>query len=311
MSSLHNTLLGDLVFSKKELLHLDVDLTIGDALQYLKDHDILAAPVFNGKNCQYVGMVDTWDIMTTFALCRYCEDLIENPDADNLQDAHIFNQYKIKDLLEELPSTKKLYVFEPTDSLGFIMKPMEKGLNSCLVRQIDDHTRKNCYRMITRTDVIKHLMDHENEFGKTFNMAIDELGFAFQAGKKDSLVIGRDNEVALLLYQRMFSFGVTAMPIVNKEGMLVTTLSPSDLKGMTKDKLHTLMLPVTTFLRVMSGKCPAKPVTCGTKTRLRDVAMSALTAKVHRVWAVNSAQEPLGVVSFSDIIGAILQDQRR
>jgi predicted transcriptional regulator len=61
-------LLSDLIFDKKELIQVDSKDTLECVLRTLSSHNILAAPVFDHKKGQYVGMIDTFDIMTMVAL---------------------------------------------------------------------------------------------------------------------------------------------------------------------------------------------------------------------------------------------------
>ncbi len=88
-------------------------------------------------------------------------------------------------------------------------------------------------------------------------------------------------EVNHLISRRMFQQRLSAMPIVNNEGQLVATLSPSDLRGMTCDKLNTLLLPVPLFLQEMQGK--RMIVACSPDTHVNQVMAMALKEKVHRV----------------------------
>ncbi len=73
---LQQTTLGELVFYKRELWQLDSQTSVENALKFLQHHNILSAPVYDAKVKKYVGMIDTWDIMSTFALGVYFTDKI-------------------------------------------------------------------------------------------------------------------------------------------------------------------------------------------------------------------------------------------
>ena len=105
----------------------------------------------------------------------------------------------------------------------------------------------------------------------------------------------------------MWRENVHALPVLNEKGEIVATLSSSDLKELTPQKLQTVLFQPLEFLQAIHGGVkPAKPITCYQTDILQDVMLKALTAKVHRVWIVDSAEKPLGVLSYSDMINAFL-----
>ena len=57
-----------MIKNKQELIQVDTKDTLEKVLQLLNDKNILAAPVFDAKKNQYVGIVDVFDIMTMIAL---------------------------------------------------------------------------------------------------------------------------------------------------------------------------------------------------------------------------------------------------
>jgi hypothetical protein len=56
--------------------------------------------------------------------------------------------------------------------------------------------------------------------------------------------------------------GVSAVAIVNKEGVLLSTLSVSDLKGLGQENFGSLLLPVLEYLQkhVYKGKKIPPPI---------------------------------------------------
>jgi CBS domain-containing protein len=66
---------------------------------------------------------------------------------------------------------------------------------------------------------------------------VDEWGLGFEVGKIPSLIEGSADCSAFELYQKMWCEGISALPIVDKSGKCVATLSPSDLRRLDMDNI--------------------------------------------------------------------------
>jgi len=47
-------------------------------------------------------------------------------------------------------------------------------------------------------------------------------------------------------------------------------------------------------------------VSCYSRATLEEVMVQAIAAQTHRVWIINASQNPIGVVTFSDILQTLL-----
>ena len=127
----------------------------------------------------------------------------------------------------------------------------------------------------------------------------------------------------LLMHDRRLS----ALAIVNdSNGKLVGTISCSDVKYLflAPELLLTLQRPVSVFIHMLrqstsywhvnlSSNPPptavSQSVTVTTKTSLRQTVDTLLSNKVRRAWIVNEQQQPIGMVSISDIVKFALPPQ--
>jgi CBS domain-containing protein len=105
------------------------------------------------------------------------------------------------------------------------------------------------------------------------------------------------------------------------EGRLLANISASDLRGITSDALPSLLLPIEEFLRRISWKINngneeeveekadklPHPVTCSSRATLGEVLEQIITAKVHRVWVVDSAQRPLHAITLEEILHVLIE----
>ena len=96
---------------------------------------------------------------------------------------------------------------------------------------------------------------------------------------------------------------LTAVPIVDQEWKVVGNLSASDCRGLHDGNLKSLLSNVLDFLKEHQGAV-ATPVKCSEKATIGECSLSMKTAGIHRVWVVNSSEQPIGSVSQTDVIKA-------
>jgi len=90
------------------------------------------------------------------------------------------------------------------------------------------------------------------------------------------------------------------MPLVGNNGDLVGCFSASDLRLFPLREWTHLFLGVENFLRV---RHPAslRPVIVGETSTFSEVLELMVKNKVHRVFVVDDAKKPVGVVSTTDV----------
>jgi CBS domain-containing protein len=105
----------------------------------------------------------------------------------------------------------------------------------------------------------------------------------------------------------MFIHRKNAIAVVDKEGRLAASLSASDLRGLHRGTLDTLLLPVYEFLESNSkerkgGLLPDQLRSAKPDTPLDAIVNMMLESHIHRVWLTNDNDEPVGIVSITDIL---------
>jgi len=293
--------LGEIAFDKKEMITVTSDTRIEDVAKMLKEHNVLSFPVFDSQKKQYIGIVDVLDIVgytiwgTAFAT--------RTPDPSFAK--FEFSIDTVGEIVAKSERAKKLIVCEPTDTLDKLMRELSYFDHRALVAQKDDRTGQRIYKLISQTDIVKYLMQHSDKIDpKVLKTKVQEMGLVNPLGSK--LYTVNHHEKALDGFRKMFSHAVLALAVIDDQGKLISTLSASDLRGITAEQLEWLLLPVLEFLsRIQKGK-PAVPVTCTPSDSVEEAMIKAVAAKVHRVWVVNSAQTAVGVVTLSDFIRTVL-----
>ncbi|MES1910692.1 MAG: hypothetical protein MHM6MM_003239, partial [Cercozoa sp. M6MM] len=121
----------------------------------------------------------------------------------------------------------------------------------------------------------------------------------------------RDDDSALFMFRVMAERNLSGVAVVNKTGVLVQNTSSSDLK-LWLQQGQTLRQPIQDFLAgVRNSQRQLAPQTRFpvVVVRLNDSVGTLIRrlakTRLHRVFLVDGAFRPLGVVSISDILRAV------
>lgn len=114
------------------------------------------------------------------------------------------------------------------------------------------------------------------------------------------------NATSLLAFKSMWAHKVGAIGIVDDNHVLVDVISSTDLRSITSESLSDLHSPAVAFVRHADRRRPSEPLTCLPTTTLSHAMARLIRTKCHRLFVVDDAHRPLGVVSVSDVISAFL-----
>jgi len=201
---------------------------------------------------------------------------------------------KVSEVLGISAEGKTVWEYQDTEKLDTILEVFSKGVHRVLV-----HTKDGKLRMLSQSDVVNYLKHHLRDLGHIVEESVESLGLVDQ---KTKILTISMYESALVGYQRMYNMGweFSALPVVDKTGDVVATLSTSDLRGLTKLYFPSLLLPVLDFVRQQRGGSRTT-VWTQPSSPLSDVIHKVVWANVHRVWVIKN-HKIFGVITLSDII---------
>ena len=102
-------------------------------------------------------------------------------------------------------------------------------------------------------------------------------------------------------------YEASCVGIVDKEGQIVGNLSASDFRGFDPEHLSFVFHPVPTFIKLVHQMEPKeKNVCCRPSDGFMDVIHQMIQRRVHRVWITLEDNTPMGVVTMSDILTALM-----
>lgn len=265
-SLLEQTTVGQLVQSKGRLVEVPYTATVGDTLNALLAHHIVAVPVAappgqwigaggsmivesdrvtGMARKHYIGMVSVFDI-----LIHVTEDQ-EMPDVESRLSVPVATA--IGHSLESL----SLWTISPTTSLLTAMEPMGKGIHRALVPVISrlDHVSgveltemSPGYHMLSQTDVVRFLSEHNEALNSILTShSISDLG-----ALQHSVFAIPASMTVINAAKCMRNAQLTAVAIVDPQEdanqdptliiahgkRIVSTFSATDLRGCGPDALR-------------------------------------------------------------------------
>lgn len=312
-------LVGDVPSASRadKLVVVPRDGTFADALSLMNQYNVQSLPVVDPKQQhKVIGIVSVLDILT-----RVVFDAVFAAEGPTLTTDALLKLAKEKeDLLTTLTVDKAMGVSEEskttwklksTDDLSQLLNLMSSGVHRCLVtlpkygdEAEDDNSSFLNY--ISQRDVLRHLAtaDRKTEAVKAV------LGHHVKGIQHEGVTCVQRGSRALGTFKRMvLENELSAMPIVDKDGKLVDTVSASDIRKLQLKHLQDLLVPIEDFVSSPTSGARVKSerhhVTCTEEDTVAAVLSHLLAARVHRAWVVNDDGLPTGTLSFTDIIRAI------
>jgi CBS domain-containing protein len=292
----------------RKIIEINGSVTVSEALKVLAENNILSVPVWDKNDGDYLGFLDVLDIvnyvvnMYTVGTSvkevqweKYCTDL------ELLQHRGIrFGMKPIKEIINASRKDEFIPVYGHGTVYQLIEGVFYKGIHRAPIMDELNKVR-NC---VTQSDVMEFIGKHMEVINpKLGGMTVGQL----QLGTKDIITMSA-NSLAIHAFWEIYANRVSAVAVVNSSGSLVANLSASDIRGLQQQHFSSLLLPVTQYLIVNKGK-PQAPLTCTKDTDFSTILMKMVLFRIHRVWIVNEKEQPVGVISQTDIMKKLSEFQ--
>eukprot|EP00163_Fabomonas_tropica_P001051 TRINITY_DN107_c0_g1_i1.p1 TRINITY_DN107_c0_g1~~TRINITY_DN107_c0_g1_i1.p1 ORF type:complete len:308 (+),score=70.59 TRINITY_DN107_c0_g1_i1:110-1033(+) len=294
-----------LVANKRNLLDLSSTTSLEDCLEAMFLEQLIAVPVYTiaedgGK--KYIGIVNMMDILTYVAFATTSGDEILTKDSV-IKPAKL--DRPISDLIGISSESQTVWVYPESTCLAKLVEHFFKGVHHAIVE------RSNGTRVVaSQTDVLLFALQNKDELSAQLQRPVST------ASKQLRTVPG--DEIVLQAFRTLGQNEIKAAAVVDGAGKLVGNLSASDLRGMSKQFMDKLTLPVLEYLSLVNNDVLPAPITCQPDATLAEVIECALggcddkifqqNRPIHRVWQVDADGKPVGVVSMSDMLHQLLQE---
>jgi len=298
MSLFTQTNVLDVVEGKKfPLVSVDKNTTVYDTLKILYDTGFssltVADPTIATFPKRIAGFIDLVDILA------FLVSLVDGQGVTQENAQTVTNEFlsqRVGDLMDFSTRDHFTAILEEDSLLKVIGLLSKEGTHRVAVIDILSEVR----HVLTQTDVAKVLHHNIDSLAPVSKMTIRELGIAYS-----DVISVHANDTALESLRSMNSHKLSAVPILNEGGVLVGTLSISDLKSISNESLLSLYTGTLLFAEKHSYWGHPKAVMVMPESTFADVIALISHAKTHRVWVVDAQHKPVGVISLTDICRAI------
>jgi len=288
-----STTVENLLKNEENVVSLNEENTIEDALKAFKDTEVQAMPLYDGGG-KFLRVIEIRDIFYYFC-CNEAEDL------------EFFFKRSLKNLFGSglaLPSKDS-----PLIPIGTLLSEVVKTLSTGIHHVgVLDELSHSLFIIISQLYVVQFI-------AKNISLMSPELRHLPVSQFMHQIVtvmnIPSDTRTRAA-FEYLFTDNVSAAAVVHHlTGDIVDTISTTDIVGVLYDRFSHLQKPVVDFLfATRRTKALKPPITCKMDDTFEYVIMKLASTGVHRLWVVDSATQSryLGLVSLTDVLFTISQN---
>uniref|UniRef100_A0A7S2X876 CBS domain-containing protein n=1 Tax=Lotharella oceanica TaxID=641309 RepID=A0A7S2X876_9EUKA len=296
-----------------ELFTIQKTATVEAALKELKNRNVLSLPVCDDEG-NIEGVISTLDIVVAVVFApiytRYDEQATSKLTLNDLKSVTT-NKALFKSQVGNLcginEESRKVEVFWDDDDLSEVANKLSRGFHRVLVKVREEP--KKMY-LVSQTDFLRYIhsqIQSQPGFAKCMSQPLGRLNLI----EKKRIITVDETERVVLGFRKLwqggpvFDWSLSALPVVDSKGELKGTLSGSDIRGMTADKLNDLMLSVRHFLRKHQPGGMRVPEQVTLEMPFSKALKQIIDAGVHRLWVTGKDKDKnkvTGVLSLTDIL---------
>eukprot|EP01118_Nematostelium_gracile_P012311 TRINITY_DN4481_c0_g1_i1.p1 TRINITY_DN4481_c0_g1~~TRINITY_DN4481_c0_g1_i1.p1 ORF type:complete len:345 (-),score=84.44 TRINITY_DN4481_c0_g1_i1:3-1037(-) len=319
------TLISEVVSSKPPCTVVNTLDTVEEVGKLFHEKNIISAPVWDDEQKKYIGFIDIIDIVAY--ACLVAHTTIDRKR--ELTSSYLKERYSIfsKDELEQfsfsfgiadeilkLPGSerRKMYHFQANAKLINVMTILSSHHRVLVEQQSEswwtilnvfkDSNQKIC----SQTDIIDFITKHSNE--PRFALWDEQLARPLKQFNFEPKFLTITPETrALDGFLKMLDGETNAVGVLDRDGVLISTLTASDLRGIDSENLKDLVLPVTEFLEKRIPYTIQNSITCKNDETLGDTMRKLLEGKKHECWIVDNQGRPIQLITMQKIVTIFAQ----
>jgi CBS domain-containing protein len=303
---IEGTALRDMIeIHERPLISLAAKDDLHTSFNRLVEYGIHAAPVYDEveiesglggrrKVKQWVGLLDWRDFV------HYVIQFFDEGDKLGM----LLSEQSARDIAKNHPL---LPIVEDASLLSVLAGFGQQGVRRRPVVAKDDQGER-ILTIVSQLDVVRWLSRHHKELSPAFsNITIQNVVEKEQTDPRFSKLrqvcnVMKDTMMADVL-RLLDQSNLNGVSVVDHVGKLVANISVSDLQFVVERNLDNLFMTVEHFLQ----RVPRRPlITCPPTATLMEVIDKLANAGVHRIYVVNRDEEPMAVITLTDVINAVL-----
>jgi len=304
-SLLQKTTVADLVQSKpqRDLVALEPQMPLIEALQRLSAHQILSAPIVDSCKGTFLGFLDVLDIAVwVLNILRTSAPAMDLSSLTEI--AERFYSIRVEKLMKDLPNEgdahRSLAISEDAKLQQVVtlfqtkhpLSPHRIALSN------PDHRLTN---IVSQSDLIAFANAHRSCLGAMVHCTVEELHLYHTCITVRASASFAD-ALAALSHNRVSGIGV-----IDEMGALVSNFSASDLRSIQPTVFANLCWSISDYLEKGTAQASQSSrnlrlVTCFCHSTLEEVLSHVVSHRVHRVYVVTETNKPVGVISLRDLL---------
>eukprot|EP01134_Creolimax_fragrantissima_P007910 CFRG7910T1 len=304
---------GNLVVSKINLIEVDSESAIKEAVDLMKEFRVQSVPVYDTESSSYLGVVSLFDVLVFSHNMRQKVMSQRRLSAADQQAVRVkaFSQ-KVKKLIGYRDKhtagsdTHPLLAVKSTAPVRSVVALFAKGTPRILVSLgfVKSDTSKPLLRVLSATDVIKFIHSEKAQLPELMTMPCESMS------ESDSYVSIPETTALNDVMNALHESGMDAIGLTNEKGALVSLISVSDVTNILSTILEVgdesahvdASEPVNATCQRMLSSGMRQPVCVGPKDTFENVIAKMIETDAHRVWMVDKNNLVLGVIRQQDVL---------
>nr|CCA22033.1 5'AMPactivated protein kinase subunit gamma putative [Albugo laibachii Nc14] len=298
---LRNNSCYSLIKNSSKVVVFDVKIPINLAFFALVEHDIKSVPIWDADLGTFVGMFTATDFVS---ILRHF--YIRGSPMTELAEHSIASWRALPRSISNAKHQNGLISITPEDSLYDSCKILHEHRLHRI--PIVDPVQNSVLSILTHSGILQYLVSSFREQRRLFDQPVYDL----KIGTYENIITAPDQLPLIMILHTLIERRVSAIPIINVNGVVVNIYCVSNVTELVKDRsLAQLDMPVGEVLRVQAaeGNVGNEGLHLCYKTDTLHMIFERFAAvKAHRLVCVDEFVRCVGIVSLSDLFDYFLSD---
>jgi CBS domain-containing protein len=292
---LNATRVRDVLDPHRKLVTAKYNEDAKELLKKMSESHVLGAVIVDDDKPGVWGFVDVLDIMyCVLEVCSESKDITK----ESMQNLRWEGQCYVRQMAGMLVNISRSDPFQTVSLDATLMDVVKIFAEEVHRVGITDGPR--IVNVMSQSDIVSYLATHGVYIGSNMTKPITEAGLP-----PLGVVSVSDDLNVVDCMKFMVEHGLSAVPVVDKNGRMIANFSATDLLGLNETNFALMGLSVKQYLNKVHGY-PKPPVVCTVADTVEAVILKMEVHKVHRVYIVDHSMRPTGIISMTDIMRFLL-----
>lgn len=300
-------------FPEHEVFQIDSALSTSNAFEQLAAKGYHSVPVYDQKKKQYVGFLDTADLVTYVVQTLHKTsdpDVNVPPNFTSLRDLLLWVNRHVPDIAETTSNLSARNPFKSVPPNASLLDVLEiLGIKGVKRVAVQDAVSGRITKLITQSSIVKFILSHENALSPLGEDTIEHAGLGIKNVKCVSLTAP-----AIRAFEIMEAKHFSSIPVIDhtQGDKMVGSISDSDLRSLHTVKDFQLYgITIKQLLELIKPDDPFKLISVPKTAKIASLFQLLCDYHIHRVYVHDELGLPCGVITFKELLAHLLSRVRR